>query len=377
MAQKTTEQIKELVQKSRKILITSAKQFSGDGLAASLALWLIFKKLNKNADVVIESFQLPENLKFLPAVDEIKNDVKKLKKFIINLNITQTGIEGLNYDIQGNNLRIHLTPKQGGFTPEDLKFETGEFAYDLIFVVDTPELESLGRLYDYHRDLFYQIPVINIDHSPANEQYGHINLTDITAASTTEIIYQLLKEWDPILINEEVATCLLTGLIAKTRSFKTNQVTPEALRAASELINLGANRKQIVTQLYQTKNINTLKLWGKILGRLQIDESAKLVWSKLDLHDFTECGAAAKDIGGIIDELITTSPLAEIIILFYQINLEQTKVLIYSQGPQNALKLAREFSPLGDKTNASFIINEGLPQTEQKVIAAISAQIGN
>lgn len=375
MAQKVTEQIKELTQKSRKIMITCGRQFSGDSLSASLALWLTFKKLNKNADIVIESFKLPENLKFLPATDQIKSEVKKLKKFIINLDISQTGIEGLNYDILGNNLRIHLTPKQGVFTPEDLKFETSEFAYDLIFVVDTPELENLGRLYDYHRDLFYQIPVINIDHSPTNEQYGHINLIDITAASVTEIIYQLVKDWDPNLLDHDIATCLLTGLISKTRSFKTNQVTPEALTIASNLINLGANRRQIVTQLYQTKNINTLKLWGKILARLQIDPTAKLIWSKLDLHDFTDSGASAKDVVGVIDELIATSPLAEIIILFYQINLEQTKVLLHSQGLISALKLAREFEPLGDKTNASFVVNENLSLAEQKVILSIKAQV--
>ena len=375
MAQNTTEQIKELINKSKRILITCRRQFSGDGLSSCLALYLILKKLNKNADIVINDFKLPENYKFLPEISQIKSAVKKLKKFIINLDISQTGIEGLNYDIEGNNLRIHLTPKQGVFTPEDLKFQTSQFAYDLIFVVDTPELESLGSLYDHHRDLFYQIPVINIDHAPSNEQYGHINLVDITCASTTEVIFQLINDWQENLIDKETATCLLTGLISKTRSFKTNQVTPEALTTASELINFGANRQEIVTHLYQTKTITSLKLWGKILSRLQSDPESKIVWSKLDMHDFTESGASEKDIAGIVDELITASPLSEVIILFYQTGIEQTRILLHTQGTQNAFNLARKFNPEGDKNNVSFTLDETLARAEKIVLEEIKSQI--
>src|SRR3989338_7068710 len=121
MPQTIEQQIKELIKRSGKILITTAKQFSGDGLASSLALLLILKKLNKNAEIIINDFKLPEQYRFLPGADQVKASVKKLKKFIINLDISQTGIEDLSYDIKDNNLRIHLTPRQGVFTPEDLK----------------------------------------------------------------------------------------------------------------------------------------------------------------------------------------------------------------------------------------------------------------
>lgn len=367
--------IKELIVKSKKILITTRKQFTGDGLASALALLLILQKLNKNAEVVIDNFKLPDNLKFLPEVDKVKNEVKRLKKFIINLDISQTGVEALNYDIQGNNLRIHLTPKFGVFTPEDLKFETSQFTFDLIICVDAPELEGLGKLYDHHRDIFYQIPVINIDHSASNEQYGHVNLVDLTAASTAEIVFALCAGLGENLLDQKIATCLLAGLISKTKSFKTNQVTPQALKIAGELINLGANRKEIVTHLYQTKTIATLKLWGKILSRLQADPAAKIVWSKLDLHDFTEAGAAEKDLAGVAEELITSSPLAQIVVLFFQLGLNQTKVLLHTRDLSNALVLTREFNSSGDKKNASFVVNEGLEQAEQLVLDSLKNQI--
>ncbi len=375
MVKNLNQQIQELVAKSKRVLITTKRQFSGDGLAACLALFLILKKLNKNAEIIIDGFSCPDNLAFLPQVKEVKSEVVKLKKFILNLNIAQTGLDSLYYDIQGSFLRIHLTPHQGVFTPEDLKLEASSFAYDLIIVVDTPELENLGSLYDHHRDLFYQIPVINLDHSLTNEQYGHLNLINVTAAAVTEIIYNLISDWPNLTVDQPLASVLLAGLISKTQSFKTNQVTPQALKIAGELINLGANRKEIVTQLYQTKTVGTLKLWGKILSRLQAEEKIRLIWSKLDLHDFTEAGAAEKSLPAVIEELISFAPLVETVILFYQIALNKVKVICHSQGPVSALALVRIFSPQGDKNQATFTVLGDLNQAEKTVLAEITKQL--
>ena len=375
MAQSAALQLKELIDRSKKILITTKKQYSGDGLASCLAFYLTLKKLNKNAEVVIDDFNLPENYKFLPGAKEIQPTVKKAKKFIINLDISQTGIESLNYDIQGQNLRIHLSPSRGVFTPEDLRFETSEFAYDLILIIDTPELESLGKLYDWHRDLFSRLPVVNLDHNLSNEQYGHLNIVEITASSGAEIIYRLLDKWPVKIIDSAIATCLLTGLIDKTRSFKTSNVSPEVLKIAGDLINLGANRKEIVTQLYQTKTIPMLKIWGKVLSRLEYDPRLKAVWSKLDLHDFTESHASEKDLLGVTSELIALNPLAEIIILFYQASVNQTKVIMHCPGLINALSLSRQFAPQGDKRSVAFVLDETLDQAETTVLGALPKAI--
>jgi len=368
MAQEISAQIKQLIDKSRRILITSAKQFTGDGLATVLALAQILGKLNKNTEVIIDSFDPPVEYQFLPQINQVKPEVKKIKKYLISLDISQTGIDDLVYDIAGNNLRIHLEPKKGVWVPEDLKFLTSEFSFDLIFTIGVAELESLGSLYDHHRDLFYQIPVINVDNSPMNDNYGHINLVDITAASCAEIVYQLFKTLEPGVFDTAIATCLLTGMMAATRSFKTGNVTPDSLKLASELINLGANRQEIVTRLYQTKTIPILKLWGKILTRLQSDDQKKIIWSKLDPHDFTETGSQPKNIQGVVDELISYSPLADIIVLFYQTEPQATKIILHTKDTTNALTLARKYLPSGNKNQALFEINKTLDETETEVI---------
>lgn len=375
MARETEEQIKELIGKSKKILITTKAKPTGDGLASCLALKRALFKINKNAEVIIDSFVLPQEYSFLPDVSEIKTEVIKLKKFIINLDVSQTGIDELSYDLEGNNLKIYLSPKRGVFTPADLKFQTSQFAYDLIITLGVSDLESLGKLYDHHRDFFYQIPVINIDNSPQNEQYGHVNLTDITATAVAEILYRLINNWPEKIIDEPIATALLTGMIAGTKSFKTANVTPNSLTLASQLIELGAKRQEIITHLYQTKTINTLKLWGRILARLQSYPQYKLIWSKLNPHDFTESSSQESEISGVIDNLIAMSPLVEIIILFYQTSLNETKVIARSLGTTNILNLTRAFSPQGDKGEVLFTLNKNLEEAEKEIMEAIIAQL--
>ncbi|MBU1037256.1 DHH family phosphoesterase [Patescibacteria group bacterium] len=375
MARKISDQVKELIEKSKKILITTKGKFSGDGLASCLALAQVLKKVNKNSEIIIENFNLPQQYSFLPNISQIKPEAIKLKKFIINLDISQTGIDELSYDINGDNLRIYLSPQRGVFTSQDLKFQTSLFAYDLIFTLDTPDLEAIGKLYDNHRDLFYQIPVVNVDNSPDNEQYGHINIVDITATATTEILYNLINKWSEELIDEQLATCLLAGMIKATNCFKTANVTPNALQIVSHLIDSGANRREIINNLYQTKTINTLKLWGRILSRLQSNEQNKLIWSKLTPNDFIETGAKEEDAVGVINELIAHSPSAEIFVLFYQLEEGQTKVIAHSLGNYSILALTRSFSSTGDKNEVSFTLNKNLQDSEKEVIETIIQEL--
>lgn len=375
MAKNISEQIKELITQSKKILITTKVNPSGDGLASALALKKALEKINKNSDIIIDNFVVAQEYNFLSDISEVKSAVNKLKKFIINLDISQTGIEELSYDIKENNLNIYLSPKKGVFTADDLKFQTSQFAYDLIFTLATSDLESLGKIYDHHRDFFYQIPVINIDNSPANGQYGHINLVDVTATSTAEILYNLFIKWPEKVIDEALATKLLTGMISATKSFRTINVTPSSLQAASQLIDLGAKRQEIITNLYQTKTIKILKLWGRILSRLESKQQSKIIWSKLSPHDFTETGATEKEIVGVIDDLIANSPLAEIVIIFYQTEAEKTKVIARSLGSNSILNLTRTFSPQGDKHQVLFSLSKNLEETEREVIEVVASQL--
>ncbi|MFH2136676.1 MAG: DHH family phosphoesterase [Patescibacteria group bacterium] len=330
MALNTTQQIFETIQKSNHPLIAFRKNWSGDAVATSLALRSILRKLGKpTVDVASDGFITPKKLTFLPEVDTIKPTINNLRKLIISLDVAENRIGDLHYEMQGNKLNIFVAPEEKNLDAKNISTALSDYRYDLTLVLDTPDLESLGDVYQQNADFFYRTPVVNIDHDPSNEQFGQINLVEMNATSTAEILFNFLESLDPQLIDEEIATYLLTGMISKTKSFKSPSVTPRTLGIASQLIARGARREEIIKNLYQTKTIGTLKLWGRALMRLKSDPSTKIVWTLITRDDFITSGAEEEELPEVIDELIANSPDANIVVLFYEIpylNSPETKI---------------------------------------------------
>ena len=106
----------------------------------------------------------------------------------------------------------------------DVSFQHGMNKFDLIFVMDTGNLEHLGALYEDNVEMFFNTPVINIDHHASNTDFGQVNMVDVNASSTTEVLYEffdyLEKKTNKKFITEDIATLLLAGIITDTGSFQ-------------------------------------------------------------------------------------------------------------------------------------------------------------
>lgn len=382
------QQIFEQIKKADNILITFKSTWSGDAVASALALFLFLKKLDKNVEVAAEKFDSGKLYSFLPGYSEIKNELANLRKFIISLDITNTKVSQIKYQRAENKLNFIISPKDGWFTENDIATDTSGFKYDLIITVDTPDLESLGKIYDNDTEFFYQTPIINLDHNSTNEAFGQINFIELTAVATSEIIFSLFESYSRDLIDEDIATCLLAGMIAETKSFKTNNVTPRALLTASQLMSLGGRREEIANHLYRSKNLNVLKLWGRVLARLTGVSENKLIWSTLSAADFLKTKSTEKDLTDVIDELIVSIPQAKVIAIIYEneapletaepLDGARTKTvnfLLYSIKNINALGLIKEFNPTGTKNLAKAIIQAPLLEAEKIIITAIQNQL--
>ena len=379
------QQIFEQIKKASNILITFKKTWSGDAVASALAMYLLLKKMDKQVEVVAEKFSLDKLYSFLPGYTEIKNSLLNLRKFIISLDIANTKVSQIKYKQEESKLNFIISPKDGFFTESDITSGASGFKYDLIIVLGTPDLESLGRIYDNDTEFFYQTPIINIDHNSTNEEFGQINFIELTAVSTSEIVFSLFESFGRDLIDENIATCLLTGLIAETKSFKTNNVTPRALMAASALMSLGARREEIVNNLYRSKSLNVLKLWGRVLARLSSALDNKLVWSTLSAADFLKTSSTEKDLTDVIDELIISIPQAKVIAIIYENQNEaasppvqpsnQANLLLYTIKNLDSLSLAKEFNPSGTKSLSRAVINLPIAEAEKNIITAIQEKL--
>ena len=312
----------QAIKKAKNILITfkdiergSGYPAGGDAIASALALRQILTKNNKNVDIVSPKFSLPHNLAFLKDSKIIKNNIIATRQAEISINIKEVGLNNFSYKIDGDDLKIYLSPKTGTFNFKNIKTNSGELQYDLIIVLDTPDLLLLGDIYIKNKLLFDNVPVINIDHSPQNENFGDINAVDIKSSSATEIVWHLIEASKNL--DENILNCILAGIVSKTKNFRLPNINPKTLEVVGKLIELGAKRNEVVEGLYKTKAVETLKLWGRALSRLKQDN--QIIWSLLTRNDFIHSGADQKMLPDVIHELISTSPNTDIIVLFFEI----------------------------------------------------------
>lgn len=378
MALNDKQQIFELIKKSKQILIIFKKDWTGDAVSGALALQEFLHKMDKRADIVCQDFKPSPSLAYLP-LSLIQKEFGNLQKFVVSVDIAKTGLGEFEYSESDNRLNVFITPKTGQLTKDDITTAVSGFKYDLIFLINTPDLESLGEAYSSHSDFFYVVPKINLDHSTQNEYYGNINLVDIAAVSSSEIIFDLIKHFDEKLLDEHIATYLLSGIISATKNFKTAEVNPKTLNLAGHLISLGARRDQIIQNLYQSRFLSTLKLWGRVLSRLNNDLNDKIIWSVLSLNDFLETSTNAEELPDVVEELIVTMPKTEVVVLLFESQRGETKVIqamIYAIKNRDAVFLTRKFNPTGNKDLARFILTGvSLAEAEKEVIEEIKRQL--
>lgn len=381
MAFTEKDQIKQLIADKKQILITFRKDGKGDAIGSALALWLFLKRLDKRADIVVDGFSLPHSYNFIKGATTIKPETGHLQKFILTVDIGKTGIQELSYDVKDNELRVFITPKNGSITKSDIRTAQSDFKYDLVIALDSPDLDSLGSLYHNNTDFFHRTTVVNIDHQTNNEHFGNVNAVDLTMSTTAELLYHLLNEWHPEHVNAEVATALLTGMIAGTNSFKQGVIHPQTLATASELVTLGADRGLIIKNLFQTKSIATFKLWGAALSHLQFDETLGLAWSTITREDFVRSGAREHELHAIIDELISSAPAAKIILLLHEHpdpgSEHEIHGLMQTDATHDAVGLLLPFKPVGNTTSATFTVKGGktLREVELGVIETLRGKL--
>lgn len=285
-------QIFEQFQKASKILVVLPAKLNSDLVASSLALKLFLKKLQKEAEVVSAGQIAPEH-DFLPEIKEIKTEIKGAKSLVVEVNTVQKKLEELSYQVLENKLHIYLKSKNESFAPEDVSFLTDKFPVDLIVTLGCRSLEDAGKIFTDNAELFYATPKINIDNKTGNEYFGVVNLVELSSSSVSELLVLLFEKYEQQLIDEDIATCLLAGIITKTNSFQHSHTTPQAFLKASQLVALGGRQQEIIKALYKTKPLGLLKLWGRALARLKVLENNTAAYSVLTPNDFEKTESTA------------------------------------------------------------------------------------
>jgi phosphoesterase RecJ-like protein len=166
--------------------------------------------------------------------------------------------------------------------------------FEVIVVLDSGDLQFAG-IKDLLPQLTTDLVLINIDHHISNQYFGQLNLVDSKAASTTEIIYQLFKDWQ-VKISSLMASSLLAGLIYDTYNFTNPNTNRLSLLAAADLLVAGAGLTQVSNAVLKNKTLETLQVWGKALSRLTYNKKFGLATTVISQDDLPANHLAVSEI---------------------------------------------------------------------------------
>ena len=230
--------------------------------------------------------------------------------------------------------------------------------------MDCSDAERVGDAIE-----FINRPDLNIDHHVTNDNFATINLVVKTAVSTTEILLTLLKEAG-FAIPKEAAAGLLTGLITDSLGFMTPNMTPAAMKAAAEMMELGAPLSYLYRKALVEKSFSAMKFWGVGLNEMEREDS--LIWTTLTMDQRKQIGYTGKDDADLINQLSVIKE-GDVRLIFVEQSPHQVKVSWRSQPDYDVSKIARAFGGGGHKTASGAMIDGSLEEVRKNVLDATRA----
>jgi len=296
------QQFKEFLEKSKNILILIPENPSGDAVGSAWALYYFLEKKGKVPSIAFSN-NLSVKYNFLPKPERTTTEISSARDFILSFDTSRNKIKAVQCEEKDGQYNILITPEKGSVDPRDFSFIPAQFKYDLVIVIDSPDLEKLGKIYEKNTDLFFEVPVMNIDCKSENDNFGKVNLIGSMSSSCAEMLYYFMEEAAPEMLDEKICQCLLTGIISATDSFQKKNTTPKSFLTAAILMDKGANQQEIVRWLYKTQPLNILKLWGRVMAKVKWDDNLKIIWSEITVEDFIQSRTTPENLPVILEKL--------------------------------------------------------------------------
>jgi bifunctional oligoribonuclease and PAP phosphatase NrnA len=177
--------------------------------------------------------------------------------------------------------------------------------YDLLIALDCGDMSRMGNAYAL---LTEPPPIINIDHHVTNTRFGDANLVDSECTSTAEILYHLLPAVGARL-TEELASCLLTGVVTDTLGFRIPGVDARTLRTAGTLMEAGADLGFITQNALLIKPLATLRLWQAGLNHMRL-EAEGVLWTAISDKERAAIGYTGTSSGGLVNMMANIDEVA-------------------------------------------------------------------
>lgn len=304
-------EIKSLLASPKKITIIPHRNPDGDAMGSTLGLFHFLKQLGHECNVIAPN-EFPDFLAWLPAAEQVLIYEK-------NTLICQEKLE----------------------------------AADLIFTLDFNALHRTGDLMESFLTQLEKT-FIMIDHHQAPDSYAKYIYSDTSMSSTCEMVYHFIEKLDQLeLINKTVATCIYTGLVTDTGSFRFSSTTSTTHEVASELIKKGINNALIHNNLFDTSSYNRLQLLGKALQNMKLMQDYKTSYITLSQEELNTYNHQKGDTEGFVNYGLSIDGIDFTAIFIENKDEGIIKISFRSQNGFDVNQFARNYFNGGGHLNAA------------------------
>ncbi|MEO5950764.1 MAG: hypothetical protein ABIQ04_04930 [Candidatus Saccharimonadales bacterium] len=248
------QQIVEKIKSSSNILVTVSANPSVDELSAALGLTILLNNMSKHATAVF-SGSIPPAITFLDPEKTFESTVDSLRDFIIALDKEKA--DHLRYKVEGDVVKIFITPYRTTITGDDLDFSQGDYNVELVLALGVKDKDNLDEALSAHGRILHDATVVTMSAGDNTSSLGTIDWHESNASSLSEMVVGLtdsLKK-DKSLLDEQTATAFLTGIVSATDRFSNPRTSSKVMTVAAQLMAAGANQQLIASKLEEAHDI--------------------------------------------------------------------------------------------------------------------------
>ena len=247
-ASSVKQQLVESLRGAENVVITTSQNPTKDDISAAIGLHLLLQKLDKVAEVVI-SQPLPSQLDFLKT-DMVNTELQGQRDFVVELDQSRVEADNLKYVNEDNKLKIYITPYNGSFTEDDASFTYGEYHCDAVVGVGAKSKTDVDEKVRSEEKLAQNTQFLLLNTQPQEgADEGSLNWSEPQASSVCEMVMSMSEALGSGMLDDVIATALLTGIIDRTNHFTNPSTTPKVMTMSAQLLAAGAKQSDIIEHL--------------------------------------------------------------------------------------------------------------------------------
>jgi len=331
MNRQLLESFKTVLIVPKKIIIIPHKNPDGDALGSSLALQCFLSKTGHNVQVISPN-EYPEFLNWMPGQDNI--------------------------------IKFSQAPEQ---STQLIK------AADIVFTLDYNQLSRIDAMESIVAESKAQ--KIMIDHHQNPGDYAFITYSDATIGSTCEMVFELIYAIDSTQLDKVIATCLYTGIMTDTGSFRFQSTTARTHQIVSQLIEQGAEPHLIHQNIYDTYSFNRLQLLGNALSNLKKIEGLPVVYISLSQKELNQNKFKKGDTEGFVNYGLSLLGISLAVIMIENETEKIIKMSFRSKGTFDVNQFAKKYFGGGGHMNAAGgVSRSSLDKTIEHFLSSIAKE---